>query len=386
MKTLLSRANILFAAMCAVVIGVLFSISPEAHAGMPSGDFMPYLAIAGITLDVFNSDVFKMRSLTGALRKIPFLPQTIAAKNLFEPVPLRTEEFWIEEESGTLKLIGTTPRGAPAPKAVRDKRKARGFTTVRIAKDDVLRASELLGVRAFGSETEEMQAFAEVLKRQMALRDQYLYTHEYHLLAAMQGKMLDADGTVIYDWFTEFGITEPTALTIDISNLNTTEGSFRTFCTELRRTMRRAAKGALPANFRIGALCGDTAYDDLLELKEVRNTFLNTPAAAELRGQAPDMFQFGGVTWENYVGSDDNTEIAIADDEIKFYPIGAPGIFQLMLAPGEKFADLGSMGQEYYAEAIPDMQTDEKVDIKFRAYQMPICTRPEVLQKAVVQA
>jgi hypothetical protein len=33
------------------------------------------------------------------------------------------------------------------------------------------------------------------------------YTQEFHRLAAVQGKLLDTDGSVKFDWFAEFGIT-----------------------------------------------------------------------------------------------------------------------------------------------------------------------------------
>jgi hypothetical protein len=389
MKLLFTRASLVFALLLTVVAGLL--CVPEVHAAIGAVDPRVTVGmVAGITLDIFRSDVFKTSTMTAALRRVPYLPQFISAKNLFQPKPLRTEDFWLEMINGKLRLIQTTPRGAPAPQQTRDKRNARAFSTVRIAKDDVIRASELLGVRDFGEETALMQVQREVLQRQEGLRRDYLLTREYQQLGALQGKVLDADGTVIEDFYDAFDIAEPTPIVIDISDLNADDGAFRQLCADIRETMWRKGKGSFLPNSRVGTLCGTDAFNKIIKLKEVRDSYKGYQAAAELRGALPDSFEFGGILWEKYIGTDPDQpnghSVNIADDEIKFYPINAPGVFEVAYSPGEKFDHLGTLGQEYYAYVVPDKpEENEKADLQFRAYQLPYCTNPEMLASAVVQ-
>ncbi len=46
------------------------------------------------------------------------------------------------------------------------------------------------------------------------------------------------------------------------------------------------------------------------------------------QGGAFKAFDFADVVWLNYRGSDDNSTIKIPDDKVKFFPVGAPGVFR----------------------------------------------------------
>ena len=162
------------------------------------------------TMDIFKQDAFGMISLTDALNKQEFQPSYFRNKGLFVPKPVRTETVAIEEKNGVLSVIQTSARGAPLDQKTGQKRKIRDFRTVRIAKGDRINASEIAGIRAFGSETELMQVQAEVADRfngpSGLMRDVEL-TWEFQMLGAIQGIVYDADGSsVIYNWFNEFGV------------------------------------------------------------------------------------------------------------------------------------------------------------------------------------
>src|SRR5690554_8049522 len=105
------------------------------------------------TMDIFNSDAFSMVSLTEALNQQEFQPSFLRTRGIFTPKRVRTETVAIESKEGVLSLIQTSPRGAPPEAASKGRRSIRDFRTVRIAKSDRITASELAGIRAFGSET-----------------------------------------------------------------------------------------------------------------------------------------------------------------------------------------------------------------------------------------
>jgi hypothetical protein len=61
-------------------------------------------------------------------------------------------------------------------------------------------ADELQGIRAFGSETEMKELMSEVARRQLLIKNDMELTKENWRLGVIQGKLLDADGSLLYDW------------------------------------------------------------------------------------------------------------------------------------------------------------------------------------------
>lgn len=336
------------------------------------------------SLDVFHQDAFTSIQLTTAVDKFPFKPTGIGDLGVFEPDPIRTTALAVEQRQGKLVVVPFSERGEEGTQRQTEKREARYFKVPRIMHADTLYANEIQDIRAFGTESELMQVQAEVARRlngPTGLTSNIEYTWEYHRLAAVQGMLLDADGSVKYNWFDEFGITPAAEVPFDLAagEANT----LRPLVNEIRRSMARKAQGAFLPTTRVYALCGDEFYDELTNHPDVIRTYLNWSAAAELRddsqGGAFEAFNFAGVTWSNYRGSDDNTTLKIADDKVKFFPVGAPGIFKVAYAPGESFEWVNTPGKPVYV--IPIFDRDRNSWWKMEAYSYPlhICTRPEVL-------
>ncbi|WP_254616499.1 major capsid protein [Burkholderia metallica] len=336
------------------------------------------------SLDVFHQDPFTTIQLTAAVDKYPFQPQGLGELDIFEPDPIRTTALAVEQRQGQLVVIPTSPRGAEGTQRVTEQRQARYFEVPRLMHDDTIYANEIQNIRAFGTESELMQVQVEVARRMngpTGILRNIEYTWEYHRLAAVQGMLLDKDGSVIYNWFDEFGITPPTEIPFNLSAQ--AQNTLRPLVNSIRRSMARKSQGAFTPSTRVFALCGDEFYDEFTNHDDVIRTFVNWSAAADLRddrqGAAFDAFPFAGVTWLNYRGSDDNSTIKIPDDKVKFFPVGAPGIFRCAYAPGESFEWVNTPGKPTYV--IPIFDRDRNSWWKMEAYSYPlhICTRPEVL-------
>ena len=354
-------------------------------------------------MDIFKNDAFSMGQLTGAVTKVPYRPSLLGAMGLFRKMPIRTEFFEIEEKDGTLSVIQTSQRGAPLEQNRRDRRKLRRFDTVRLAKGDRIKAAEVAGVRAFGSETELMGVQQLVAEKQAQLRDDLELTFEMHRLGALQGVLLDADGTVLYNWFDEFGISAPAAIDF---NLDTpTTDIEKLIRVEVIRKMQTVSKGAWIPGTSVTALCGDVFFDKLTNHKTVRETYLNYTAAANLRAmggvasQGPEgsffEFSYGGVRFINYRGTDNFSDgatagvesIGIKSDEAKFFPVGARDVFQMAMSPGEGMNDVNQPGRKVYSELELEKRANPRfADIEIYSYPLFICTRPEMLMKAEADA
>jgi hypothetical protein len=338
------------------------------------------------TLNVFNSDAFKLQSMLQAINSVDYQPQRLGALGIFTPNPVRTETVAIESMDGVLSLIQTSKRGAPVPNRSNEKRKIRDFRSVRIAKQDRIMASELANIRAFGTESELQQVQTEIARRlsgPAGLMKDVELTLENMRLGAVQGIVLDADSSVIYNWFDEFGVVQPSEINFDLAAASPASGAVRKLCNQVVRAMMKTAKGVWTPATRVHALCGDAFWDDLTAHTEVRQTYLNTQQAAELRnGNAYETFNYGGITWENYRGTDDGTSVAINTDKAKFFPVNAPGAFLEVFSPGEQFEHIGQLGERIYPMIVPDRDRQMYADIEVYSYPLHICTRPLMLQRA----
>lgn len=335
------------------------------------------------SMDVFKADAFSMMSLLGAIEHVDYKPQLLGSLNLFESAPQRTRTVAIESRDNTLALIQTTPIGAPLAQRGDDKATVRDFRTVRIAKGSRLMADEIQGIRAFGSETELKQVQEEVARRLAQLVNDVELTWEHHRLGAIKGIVTDADGATLVNFFTEFGVTQPTEVALDI--VNTPEGNLRKKIEQnITRALIRNAKGSFTAQSRIMALCGDDFWDDFINHVEVRNTYLHYEAAAALRD--PTIwrpFSFAGVDWVNYRGTDDGTTVGIATAEAKFFPVNAPGIFKVAWAPAESIDAANTPGRPITPMVLPDVTgRNAYVDVEAYSYPLFVCTKPLVLRRA----
>jgi len=337
-----------------------------------------------VSLNVFTQDPFSTIQLTTAVERNPFRPTGLGELGIFEPDPIRTTALAVEQRQGKLVLIPFSDRGEEGAQRTTEKRSARYFDVPRLMHSDTIYANEIQNIRAFGTETELMQLETEVARRlngPTGLTSNIEYTWEYQRLAAVQGMCTDYDGSIKFNWFDEFGIIQATEVGFNLAA--GVANSLRPLCNSIVRTMARKSQGAFTPTTKVYALCGDAFYDAFTNHPDVIRTFINWSAAADLRdnsqGAAFGSFTFAGITWLNYRGSDDTTTIAVASDKVKFFPVGAPGIFRVAHAPGESFEWVNTPGKPIYI--IPIFDRDRRAWWKMEAYSYPlhICTRPEVL-------
>lgn len=332
-------------------------------------------------MDIFNDDAFSLSSMTGAVEKLPSVPSYLGSLNLFTSEGVATDTVTIEEKSMILTPIITSTRGTQPGMGSTEKAKLRSFPIPRIAKADQVFAREIQGVRAFGSESELLTAARLIQQKLTKLRTEYELTMELHRLGALQGILLDTDGSTLYNWFTEFGGSQPAEIDFALTAASPTEGVLRSLiaASVVRPIARALGAGWNPA-VRIKALCGDTFYDQFVNHNDVRVTYKNWEAAQSLRSStAFESFTFAGVDWVNYKGTDDNSTVAIGATKAKFFIEGVPGLFRRINGPGEDFDTVNTIGREIYANLVRDLQRNQWVQPEIYAYPLHMCVRPDLL-------
>jgi hypothetical protein len=332
-------------------------------------------------LDVFNQDAFNVVSMTTAINKLPVKPARLGKMGLFRKRGITTTTAVIEEKRGKLYLIPTQARGTMQKVASGKSRRIRTFAVPHLPLNDEVMADDVQGVRSFGSE-DKVEGVTQVVNEKLqTLRNSHEATHEYHRCGAVQGTILDADGSsVIYDLFSEFSLTR-----------DQVEFDFDTDSTDVKQLslqiirLIKLALGGTPFS-KIHAMCGDAFFDAFIGHASVKAAFDryqdNQFAREQQTGEGG--FAFAGIIWENYTGKIGSVDFF--DDEIaSFFPVGAPDLFEQIMSPANFIETVNTVGKEIYAKQ-KKMDWDVGVEIHTQSNPLIYCNRPKCLVEGIMGA
>lgn len=326
------------------------------------------------TLDIFKDDAFSLSSLTAAIQNVPYQPGRLEQLGLFGAAEgINTLSVMVEQYDDVLALVPVSQRGAPASQMVRGTRKLHSFTLPHLKPEESLLADEVLGVRAFGTESEVETVANLVAKRLKKMRQNIEYTKESHRMLALKGISVDAAGNNV-DLFAVFGVTQDT---IDFQlDVATTE--IRGKILTLIESIEDSLGGLSFSGIRV--LCGKTFWANLIVHPMVKESYLATQAANTLRGDPRMEFEFGGVIFERYRGT---SEVKIADLEAYAVPEGVLDLFIARNAPADYVETVGTLGQPMYSKQWM-MEADRGIKMEAQANPLHLCTRPKAVKKLTV--
>lgn len=333
-------------------------------------------------MDIFNDDAFSLMSMTAAVEKIPSIPGFLGSLGIFGAGEgVTTDTISIERKDYVLTPIKTSLRGTEPLMGSTEKAKLRSFSIPRIAKSDQVFAREIANVRAFGTEGDLLTAAKLIAQKQSKLAQEFELTMELHRLGAVQGILLDTDGSTLYNFFIEFGIAQPDEIDFNLDAASPDAGVLRSLISNsVVRPIARALGAAWNPGVRIIGLCGDTFYDQFCNHNDVRRTYENWQAAEALRtSTAFSAFRFGDVEWVNYKGTDDNSTVAIGTGKVQFIVTGVPGLYRRINGPGESFETVNTIGRPIYSELVRDEKRNQWVQPEIYGYPLHLVTRPEAL-------
>ncbi len=326
--------------------------------------------------DPFSTDAFSVYQLTSAINVLPNRYGRVREMNIFPVLPRRSRTIVLEEKHGVLTLIPSAPVGSPGHQNISGKRKVRTFVIPHFPLDDVILPDEYQDIRAFGSESQLRELADLVNERLQSMKDKHDITLENLRMGAIKGQIPDADGSLIYDLFTEFGITQKT---VNFA-LDTDSTDVRGKCFEVKRHVEDNLQGEIMNG--VHCLCSGSFLDKLINHPNVYETFLYQ-SSSQTRDDVRKNFQFGGITFEEYRGSVEGTEGLqnfIADGEAHFFPRGTSNTFYTAVAPADFNETANTRGRLYYAKQTP-RKFDRGVDLHTQSNPLPMCARPGVLVK-----
>lgn len=326
----------------------------------------------------FHNPAFSMSALTTAINILPNQYGRLDELNLFPVKPVRTRQVTVEEKNGVLSLLPTQPVGSPGTVGKRGKRTLRAFSVPHIPHDDVVLPEEVIGVRAFGSES-ELQTVAGVMADHLqTMRNKHSITLEHLRIGALKGVILDADGSELANLFDIFNIT-PKTFEFQLADPKT---DVRAKCIELKRYMSKSLQGERMSGIHV--LVSSEFFDLLTAHPKVQEAYQRWQEGAALRDDMRSDFRFAGVRFEEYAGeasdAEGNTRRFIEVGEAHAFPLGTLDTFATYVAPADFNESVNTLGQLLYSKQAP-RKFDRGTDLHTQSNPLPMCHRPALLPK-----
>ena len=321
---------------------------------------------------------FNVTELSAAISNLPTRIGNPSDAELFRNIPGTTNVFSMEfyEESGI--LVPTTEWGGVAPKNSSGKRTAKSWTVPHMPLEDVVKAADVIGVRAFGT-TQAETVQGKVLDKLQAMKNKVDATLAYRRSKAKQGIIVDADGSTILNYFTEFGLSQQ----VVYFDLGTATTNIAAKCQDVIDQIEDGLGQEVYSSIEVEV---DRAfYDALTAHKNVREVFLGWSAAESKLGRSNTSgFEFGGLKFivnRQKVGA---TPLVAASTG-HAYPRGTQDVFLNGLAPADFNETVNTLALPYYAKQA-GKQFDRGFDLHVQSNQLPIVAKPKALVKVSAAA
>lgn len=320
------------------------------------------------------ADLFSVSTLTAAVNKLPYAAYPMRDLGIVQEKGIRTTTITVEEAQGRLHLIANQSRNAEGNVARRTRRTRRTFELFHLTENAVVLPQDIQDIAPFGEDMSgrSLDAQAQAINDQLqTLRDSIEITREWQRIGAARGQIMDADGTVVYDLYNEFGVS---AQTVDIA-LGTATTDVRARIMAAKRAAETKLTGAAVTGF-VG-LCHPAFLDALTGHANVKAAYANWQAAEDrLAGDVRRGFRFGDVVWIE-VNVTVSAQSFIPANKARLVPIGR-GIFEFYNGPANYNETVNTMGLPYYSKGEP-RKFGKGWDLEVQANPLGICLYPEAL-------
>jgi len=312
-------------------------------------------------MDIYR-DYFTREELVRTLAQAEFQPGMLGADKIFEVVPLGATTFGIEVTAKDgKKTLTAIARGAPRQQTKLDPDAVKTFVTQTFGDEGTVYADEVLNARGRG--TVAVKALIEDRRARLVtkLRGVMDTTHELLRMNAIL-----SPGT------TEFGAqgTEQTIL-LGTDTTKTRQEIFN----KITKPVETALDGISYKGIRV--YCSDGFWAELIENKQIKDTYNNWQAAADLRNGLVKPFTFGDVEWVRYRGS---SAIAVTASKAVVVPQGVDGFGFMGFAPNDTVESVGQggLGEPYFlgAKELTDSQGTKGWEISIQSHPKVVVGRP----------
>lgn len=328
-------------------------------------------------LNPFDVSGYTLAEMTTAINILPNVYTRLGEMGLFRFEGVTQRSVIIEQAEGVLNLLPAVPLGGPATVANRDTRSMRSFTVPWIPHDDVITPQDVQGLRGFGV-ADAADPLATIMERKLTrMRIKHAQTREYMEVNALRGIVKDGAGATLYNYFTEFGLTQ---ISVDFV-LGTATTSVQTKIRSVLRSVETELHGETMTG--VLALVHPDFFDKLISHSSVTEAYkyFTSTGAQPLREDTRRRFPFAGIVFEEYNAtvtlSTGATETLIPAGEGIAFPLGTMDTFVTYGAPANLIETVNTLGLPIYARQIARLD-GSAIDVKTEASILPITKRPRL--------
>lgn len=325
-----------------------------------------------------DNSKFGVTALTAAVNKLDATPTQIRDLSIFEAHYLTTTYADIEYQEGQLKLVQSKARGMGGDAVVDKTRTMHTVKVPHLPIHDVVLADDVQNVRAFGgtqAETVQEKVNEKLADAKLMLE----MTREHMMLGALQGKVLDADGSTLVDWLKTFNIKR-TSMNFKIGTANAEVGKEMDV---LIAAHRKLQKGAMVTGWV--ALCGAEYLAALkyhLSIKPLYERYRDGAAYRENSQLNPIEFEYNGIKFIQYTGDFGANGAKIPDNGGILLPVGRK-LYAEFFAPADMNQTVNTKALPYYASR-EKMKHDKGWDLHAQSNPLPVALRPELIATLVL--
>lgn len=324
-----------------------------------------------------------MTTLAASINAVPFEPKYLGDRGTYDYSSALTRDIRLEFDGQVITVVqSSAPGSSPTPVSLRP-RTVKAVSSVRLSEEFPVLASEVSGIRELaGVSLDTIDTRASRLTIQ-AIRN-IRSTWEYQRINAAMGIWVDADGTVIQNYFTLLGISQPT---LDVTFGTPGSSKFLKLCMTLKNSLEDVL-GNLDGDdgFEPLIACGRNFWANFITAADVVEAFDkfearqqdNLPLREDLRYAD---FKFGGFRWRQYRGSANNTGRFLPDNEAHVIVDSVPGTYLGFWTPPEDNIHFTNAPGIPIVPAVHPLPYDEGYGFRFQSNPIHVMTRPAAAYK-----
>lgn len=317
-----------------------------------------------------NNSQYGVRPLTEAINKLPNNPTIIRQLGIFTPKYHTTTFVKVGEKEGKLSLISAVPRGTPGEPVKEKYNNIGNFDMIHLPKDDVVRADDVQNVATFGSDNKAETVAEKVNDKLDAMKSDIEYTREHLMLGALQGKILDADGTTLVDIYDRFKLTRRKQTISFTKTANVVQAL------EAAKNTLRKHRGGEAVNGWI-CLCSAEFFAALTSHASIAEIYLRHQAGQIYRDGLDGEFRHAGIRFVQY-DHEFESGAKIEDGDAIILPAGTRSTFREHFAPADMNSTVNTKAKPYYASR-EKLEHDKGWSLQAQSNPLPLVHRPELV-------
>lgn len=325
---------------------------------------------------------FEVVDYTQELLLVPNQWGLINSLNLFNEESVAQHTITVESREGTIALITDRMRGERNNVNSDDSRIIRAFSIPHFPLDDAIFPEDVQGKRAYGSPDAAEQEDMVMARKMMRIRQNHAITLEAARAQAITaGTAYAPNGTVVADYYSEFGITRKE---VDFV-LGTATTDVAAKVEEVIAHIQDNVKtGGVVSG--VTALCSPTFFAALIAHAKVSEAFKYYTSTQEpLRerlggGGLYRRFEWAGATFIEYRGDYNGTAL-IPSGDAYFVPSGVDDLMVTYFSPANKFSHVNTLGEQAYS-FVYRSPNDDKITIETESNFLNVLRRPAAIVRA----